>query len=265
MHLGKLTLSELQKIVHALFNEDKPESPMKIVGAYIVADFVDPELGRRYYGYHDHRPRELWFEQKSLAHLYIADDCAVDIAHALVGILNEMEEVINVTGGADPDKEYQVFSYWNINRLKTLKGVTISLLPVYELKEEGEDLRAIKVVPRIRTIGELRDEMLKVARGDTPIPSSASHPSVEPNASMNYRTLAKVHAEASAVDAHAVQGENVTAIMDILKDPHLVHVNMLAGKIAKIGMRELAHVHGDEMSARWRAFEEWEASQKEGK
>lgn len=46
-----------------------------------------------------------------------------------------------------------------------------------------------------------------------------------------------------------------------LKDPHAVHVNMLRGTIAKIGMRELAHVHGEEMSARWQRFEEWEASQ----
>lgn len=47
-------------------------------------------------------------------------------------------------------------------------------------------------------------------------------------------------------------------IEKLLQDPIVVHTNMCAGKIAKIGMRECAHVHGDDMMTRWNAFEQWE-------
>lgn len=42
-----------------------------------------------------------------------------------------------------------------------------------------------------------------------------------------------------------------------LKDPAVVHVNMLRGIIAPISMEQCAHVHGAEMVERWRAFEEY--------
>lgn len=47
-------------------------------------------------------------------------------------------------------------------------------------------------------------------------------------------------------------------IEEMLKDPAVVHQNMLLGKIAKIDMLTCAHTHGAEMVARWQAFEAFE-------
>ena len=42
-------------------------------------------------------------------------------------------------------------------------------------------------------------------------------------------------------------------VMAKLADPAAVHINMLSGRIAKISMEQCAHIHGEEMVARWRA------------
>ena len=48
-------------------------------------------------------------------------------------------------------------------------------------------------------------------------------------------------------------------VMAKLSDPAAVHVNMVAGKIAKISMEQCAHTHGEEMVARWKRVEGSEA------
>lgn len=51
------------------------------------------------------------------------------------------------------------------------------------------------------------------------------------------------------------------SIEGLLKDPAIIHHNMLIGKIAKISMRDCAHTHGSDMVERWWEFEEWERDQ----
>lgn len=50
-------------------------------------------------------------------------------------------------------------------------------------------------------------------------------------------------------------------VLNVLNDPVQLHRNMLSGAVAKITMAQCAHSHGEDMLARWHAFEAWELNQ----